>query len=69
MIYTSGSTGEPKGVEITHGNLPISSIGITHAFDVTAADRASHIAGLGFDASIWEVWPYLSAGAHADPRR
>jgi acyl-coenzyme A synthetase/AMP-(fatty) acid ligase/acyl carrier protein len=29
---------------------------------MTAADTASHIAGLGFDASIWEVWPCLSAG-------
>ena len=30
---------------------------------MTAADRASHLAGLGFDAAIWEVWPYLTAGA------
>ncbi len=33
------------------------------AFGVTASDRASHLAGLGFDASVWEVWPYLTAGA------
>jgi len=33
------------------------------AFEVTPADRASHLAGLGFDAGIWEIWPYLSAGA------
>ena len=33
------------------------------AFGVTADDRASHLAGLGFDAAVWEVWPYLCGGA------
>jgi amino acid adenylation domain-containing protein len=63
VIYTSGSSGEPKGVEITHGNLEHLVAWHHAAFDVTAADVASHIAGLGFDASIWEVWSCLSAGA------
>jgi acyl-coenzyme A synthetase/AMP-(fatty) acid ligase/acyl carrier protein len=30
---------------------------------VAAQDRASHVAGLAFDAVVWELWPYLSAGA------
>lgn len=63
VIYTSGSTGEPKGAEITHGNLLNLIFWHRGAFGVTPADRASHLAGLGFDASIWEVWPYLTAGA------
>lgn len=63
VIYTSGSTGGPKGVEITHGNLCNLVSWHCEAFGVTAADRASHLAGLGFDAAIWEVWPYLSVGA------
>jgi amino acid adenylation domain-containing protein len=63
IIYTSGSTGEPKGVEITHGNL-LNLVAWHHnAFDISAQDQASWIAGLGFDASIWELFPYLAIGA------
>jgi amino acid adenylation domain-containing protein len=63
VIYTSGSTGKPKGVEITHGSLTNLVSWHIEAFSVTAADRASHVAGLGFDAAVWELWPYLAAGA------
>ena len=63
VIYTSGSTGEPKGAEVTHGNLLNLIFWHRSVFGVTASDRASHLAGLGFDASVWEVWPYLTAGA------
>jgi amino acid adenylation domain-containing protein len=63
VIYTSGSTGRPKGVEITHGNLLNLIDWHQAAFNVTAADRASQVAGLGFDAAVWEIWPHLTAGA------
>ena len=63
VIYTSGSTGKPKGVEVTHGNLLNLVFWHRRAFGVTSADRASHVAGLAFDAAMWELWPYLSAGA------
>jgi len=33
------------------------------AFRVTSQDRISHLAGLGFDATAWEIWPNLCAGA------
>jgi len=63
VIYTSGSTGSPKGVEITHGSLANLVSWHQQVFSVTPADRASHLAGLGFDAAVWELWPYLACGA------
>ncbi|MFY9720446.1 MAG: amino acid adenylation domain-containing protein, partial [Candidatus Cybelea sp.] len=63
IVYTSGSTGQPKGVEITRANLRNLVEWHQSAFAVTATDRASQLAGLGFDAAGWEIWPYLTAGA------
>jgi len=63
VIYTSGSTGRPKGVEITHQNL----LNLVHwhqsAFAISSTDRASMLASPGFDAAVWEIWPYLASGA------
>jgi amino acid adenylation domain-containing protein len=63
VIYTSGSTGRPKGVDVTHRNLLNLVRWHQDAFGVTAADRGTAIAGPAFDAVVWEVWPYLAAGA------
>jgi amino acid adenylation domain-containing protein len=63
LIYTSGSTGEPKGVEIVHRNLANLVDWHIEAFGVGPADRMSCMAGLSFDAVIWELLPALSAGA------
>jgi amino acid adenylation domain-containing protein len=63
IIYTSGSTGRPKGVEITHRSLQNLVDWHQRVFDVSSTDRASQIAGVGFDAAVWEMWPYLAAGA------
>jgi amino acid adenylation domain-containing protein len=63
VIYTSGSTGRPKGVEITHANLAHLVDWHIAAFGVSREDRASQVAGLGFDAAVWEIWPHLVAGA------
>jgi len=63
IIYTSGSTGEPKGVELLHSGLSNLVAWHQRAFQVTSADRASALASLGFDAAVWEMWPYLACGA------
>jgi len=62
VIYTSGSTGAPKAVEVTHANLAALVSWHLDAFGVVAGTRTSHLAGLGFDAAAWEVWPTLAAG-------
>lgn len=63
IIYTSGSTGKPRGVEVTHQSL-MNLVSWHHReYEVTTADRATQVAGLSFDASVWEVWPYLTAGS------
>ncbi|MCU1350644.1 MAG: peptide synthetase [Acidobacteria bacterium] len=67
VIYTSGSTGTPKGVEITHRAVVNLVTWHVATYGITAADRASHMAGLAFDASVWELWPYLAAGASVHP--
>ena len=63
VIYTSGSTGRPKGVELTHGGLENLVRWHLRAFGVGPADRAIQYASPGFDATVWELWPALAAGA------
>jgi amino acid adenylation domain-containing protein len=62
VIYTSGSTGAPKAVEITHANLAALAAWHCDAFAVADDTRTSCLAGLGFDAAGWEIWPTLAAG-------
>ena len=63
VVFTSGSTGRPKGVQITHASLLNLVSWHRQAFKITPADRATLQASPGFDAAVWELWPYLSAGA------
>ena len=63
VIYTSGSTGQPKGVEITHASLQNLVSWHQQTFAVRPSDRATQQASPGFDAAVWELWPYLTAGA------
>ncbi len=63
VIYTSGTTGQPKGVMISERNLWNLIRWHQEAFSITEADRATQLAGMAFDATGWELWPYLTLGA------
>jgi amino acid adenylation domain-containing protein len=63
IAYTSGSTGRPKGVEVSHANLQHLISWHQRAFSVSPNDRASQVAGLAFDAAVWEMWCHLCTGA------
>src|SRR5262249_41539487 len=66
VIYTSGSTGRPKGVAVSHGALLNLVAWHVSTFKVSASDRSTLLAGVSFDASVWELWPYLCSGASLD---
>jgi amino acid adenylation domain-containing protein len=63
VIYTSGSSGKPKGVEIEHTSLVNLVSWHRRVYNITFMDRATQLAGQAFDASVWEIWPYLTSGA------
>ena len=63
-IYTSGSTGEPKGVLLTHGGL--GNLVTAQPLGLRADDLALQAASPSFDASIFEIFLALGAGATLD---
>ncbi|MEP7010527.1 MAG: amino acid adenylation domain-containing protein [Acidobacteriota bacterium] len=67
VVYTSGSTGRPKAVAISHRGLANLVSWHLRTYRVVASDRATLIAAPAFDASVWETWPYLCAGASLVP--
>ncbi|GHO70203.1 hypothetical protein KSC_090950 [Ktedonobacter sp. SOSP1-52] len=63
MIYTSGSTGHPKGVMISHAALSNHMLWMQTTFPLTPADRVLQKTPASFDASVWEFYAPLLAGA------
>jgi len=76
IIYTSGSTGEPKGVMVAHKAVANYLTWMRDAYGVTPDDAVLQRAPASFDASVWELFLPLIAGArlvlarrgaHGDP--
>lgn len=63
VIYTSGSTGQPKGVMIVHSALNNHMHWMQSAFPLSATDRVLQKTPFSFDASVWEFYAPLLAGA------
>jgi amino acid adenylation domain-containing protein len=63
VIYTSGSSGQPKGVAVSQGSLAHLADWHAGEFGLTSTDTVTMLAGQAFDASVWEIWPALAAGA------
>ena len=63
VIYTSGSTGQAKGVMNSHKALSNLCHWHINTYELDSNSRGTHLASIGFDAAVWEIWPYLLAGA------
>ena len=63
VIYTSGSTGQPKGVMISHRAIVNHMLWMQAEFPLGPDDRVFQKTVYGFDASVWELFSPLVAGA------
>ncbi|MBC8756869.1 amino acid adenylation domain-containing protein [Kordia sp. YSTF-M3] len=66
-IYTSGTSGVPKGVMIEHKSLLNLCTYHTNLHNITKDARVALYQGTSFDGSVWELFPYLIAGARLYP--
>jgi amino acid adenylation domain-containing protein/FkbM family methyltransferase len=63
VIYTSGSTGVPKGVMISHSSICNRLFWTQSAYPLTESDTLLQKTVFSFDASVWEFFVPLFAGA------
>lgn len=63
VIYTSGSTGVPKGTMLQHAGLCNVTRATIQKFGITQDKHVLQFALLNFDASVWQIFMALHAGA------
>ena len=63
LLFTSGSTGRPKGVMVEHRSLVNHMLWMQTELPLSPGDRVLQKTPFGFDASVWEFWAPLMAGA------
>ena len=56
ILYTSGSTGQPKGVQVTHGNVDAFLQNMNRMYSVSVGFRASQTFDLSFDLSVCDMF-------------
>jgi amino acid adenylation domain-containing protein len=61
IAFTSGSTGEPKGVVVPQ--QAVTRLVLSTELQMRPGDRVMRMAPLAFDASTFEIWLSLLAGA------
>ncbi|TMP46396.1 hypothetical protein CWB96_12395 [Pseudoalteromonas citrea] len=63
VIYTSGTTGQPKGVMIEHNGVVNLIESQMNTLGLTQESKVLQFSNLVFDASVFEIFPALIAGA------
>ncbi len=63
VIFTSGSSGQPKGVMVSHAAIVNRLLWMQHALPLDGSDVVLQKTPISFDASIWELFVPLLAGA------
>jgi amino acid adenylation domain-containing protein len=63
LILTSGTTGVPKVIEISHTAFAHLINWHLETYCNDSTSQCSQLAGIGFDASLWEIWAALSGGS------
>jgi amino acid adenylation domain-containing protein len=63
VLFTSGSTGRPKGVAIPQRAIVNHMLWMQSEFPLEPGDKVLQKTPFGFDASVWEFYAPLLAGA------
>jgi acyl-CoA ligase (AMP-forming) (exosortase A-associated) len=67
ILYTSGSTGKPKGVMLSHANLWLGAISVSHYLELASDDKTLCVLPLSFDYGQNQLLSTWAAGGCAVP--